>query len=167
MRTALDAPSDRLDEEEREFVGAIREYGWYSTHVQGEADLPAFTYTTGFWVGLGAAEIILFALKFDTAASILADVYQELGEGRRYPVGTRLDDVFGNAPAYVFDVAKTHYAEHLGWNQWFYRGDDFPCQQLVWPDRAGRFPWEAGFDEALRANQPDLSARGWARELRG
>ena len=67
--------------------------------------------------------------------------------------------------AYVFPVAKRHYANHLGWSRWFYAGDDFPCQQIVWPDRAGLFPWEAGFDPTFANKQPDLTEHGWLAAL--
>ena len=73
--------------------------------------------------------------------------------------------MFANLPAYLFPVAKAYYAEHFGWNRWFYAGDDFPCLQLIWPDRNGVFPWEKGFDETFREDQPDLSEHGWLTSL--
>lgn len=56
---------------------------------------------------------------------------------------------------------KLHYPEHLGWNRWFHGGDDFPCVQLFWPDKSGRFPGQAGAQAAFQAPQPDLSASDW------
>jgi len=52
-----------------------------------------------------------------------------------------------------------------GESRWFYGGDDFPCLQIVWPDRAGRFPWEADFDAQFEGNQPDLTEQGWVNEI--
>ena len=66
-------------------------------------------------------------------------------QAKPLPIGERTDAVFANLPAYVFPVAKKHYRDLLGWSRWFYGGDDFPCLQIVWPDRAGRFPWEPTF----------------------
>jgi hypothetical protein len=39
---------------------------------------------------------------------------------------------------------------------WYYRSSPFPVLQLVWPDPAGLFPWEDGFDERYRKRQPTL-----------
>jgi len=167
MPTALDAPAAALDEGETEFVRKIREFGWHRTTVLADDEHAGFVYTTGFWVNLGAPEFILFSLKSEIAGAVLHDVYKDARDGRRLPLGVRLDDVFGNAPAYVFEVDRAHYAEHLGWSRWFYGNDGFPCHQLIWPDREGRFPWELGFDEVFRADQPDLTASGWANELAG
>jgi hypothetical protein len=53
----------------------------------------------------------------------------------------------------------------LGWSRWFYGGDAFPCLQIVWSDRDGRFPWQSGFDPALAGLQPDLTENGWLASL--
>jgi hypothetical protein len=37
----------------------------------------------------------------------------------------------------------------------------------VWPDRAGVFPWEAGFDPAFAGDQVDLTEDGWRAALAG
>ena len=52
---------------------------------------------------------------------------------------------------------QRHYAEYLGYASWFYKGDDFPALQCLWPDKQGRFPTDAGFPESLRARQPLLA----------
>jgi hypothetical protein len=49
------------------------------------------------------------------------------------------------------------YREHVGYARWFYRGDEFPLLQLVWPDKAGRFPGEPGANPALARQQPLLA----------
>jgi hypothetical protein len=77
------------------------------------------------------------------------------------PIGVKTPGIFGNADAVFLPVAKSAYAEHLGWSRWFYRGDNFECLQLVWPDREGKFPWEKGFDNDLATSQTDLTGGGW------
>jgi hypothetical protein len=161
MHTALDAPPERLDADEKKFVAAIREHGWFRTQVSADDEGPGFSYTTGLCINAGHPELILFGLKGDIARDVLWDLFREAQAGFRLPSSTRTDRAFGNLPAYAFPVAKRHYPEYLGWSRWFYGGDDFGCLQLVWPDRAGLFPWEAGFDAALGDDQPDLSEAGW------
>ncbi|MEG3143459.1 DUF4262 domain-containing protein [Sphingomonas sp. RT2P30] len=165
MHTALDTPTDALDEQERSFVASIREHGWFRTSVLAEEDLPGFSYTTGFWRNTGLPELIIFGLKHEIAHDVMWDLFRDAQAGRRLPCGVRTDAVFANLPAYVFLVARRHYAAHLGWSQRFYGDDDFECRQIVWPDRNELFPWEAGFDETFVGDQVDLTELGWVAAL--
>lgn len=165
MRTTLDAPQEALDEAEQSFVAKLREHGWFRTGVHADDDGPGFSYSTGFWVTLRQPEIIIFDLRDDIAHDVLWDLFRSAKEGEALPPGTRTDRVFANLSAYAFPLAKRHYANHLGWSRWFYGGDDFPCLQIVWPDRAGIFPWEAGFDLTFANKQPDLTEHGWLAAL--
>jgi len=160
--TALDAEPSQLDEHEQKFVSDIREHGWIDNHIfDGD---PKFSYTTGFWLR-GSPEFIVFSLKREVAHNIFWDLFHDANTDLQRATGDRQDDIFGNMPAYLFNVADRHQSEYLGWSRWFYGKEIVPTVQLVWPDRAGLFPWEQGFDEQFRNSQPDLSDRGWAREL--
>lgn len=165
MLTALDAPPDRLDENEQSFVENIREHGWFRTSVFADEDGPGFSFTTGFWVNANQPEIIIFSTRDEIAHDVFWDLFRDAKGGSALPIGKRTDCVFANLPAYMFRVAKKHYGDFLGWSRWFYGGDDFPCLQIVWPDRAGRFPWEADFDAQFEGNQPDLTEQGWVKEI--
>lgn len=162
MRTALDAPSSGLDADERSFVAALREYGWFRTTVMADEDGPGFSYTTGFWLSAGFPEIILFALGDDTAHAILSDLFNDMQAGTTPVVGTPAPGILGNNEAALIPVDPAHYQEYLGWSLWFYGGNDFPCLQLVWPDPEGRFPWQPGFEERFVGLQPDLSGH-WGK----
>lgn len=161
MKTALDAPTAALDGPEQRFVADVREHGWFHTTVSANAEGPGFSFTTGFWVNAGHPELILFGMKGEIAHDVLWDLFRDAKREKPLVVGKPMGDVFGNQPACLFPVAKRFYAEYLGWSRWFYGGDDFPCLQIVWPDREGMFPWEAGFDPAFAGSQPDLTERGW------
>jgi hypothetical protein len=165
MQTALDAPYDALDHGERSFVAEIKEHGWFRTSVLGDDEGPGFAYTTGFWVNANQPELITFSIKQTVVHNVFWELFRDTTAGRPLPVGVRTDDVFANLPAYVFPVAKRHYPDFLGWSRWFYGGDDFPCLQIVWPDRDGRFPWEPDFDTEFRNDQLDLTDRGWVNEI--
>ena len=165
MVTALEAPPESLDEAEQKFVASIREHGWFRTSVFGDGDGPGFSYTTGFWSSARQPELIMFGMKSEIAHDVFWDLFHDAKAGRAVPTGVRASGVFANLPAYAFQVAVRHYSDNLGWSRWFYGGDDFPCLQIVWPDRAGRFPWENGFDRAFARDQADLSDRGWAQSL--
>ena len=161
MITALDAPPDTLDSEEKSFVAKIREHGWFNTSVASDDEGPGFSYTSGLWVNAHQPEVIMFSMKREIAHDVFWDLFRDAQAGLSLRQAVRNDQVFANLPAYVFPVAKNHYQEYLGWNRWLYAGDDFPCVQIVWSDRAGVFPWQDGFDPTFANDQPDLTENGW------
>jgi Domain of unknown function (DUF4262) len=165
MLTALDARADALDSHEQDFVAQIREHGWFRTNVFADEERPGFSYTTGFWLTTGFPEIIVFSLKTETAHSILWDLFREVHSGKIPAIGRAVSDIFGNTNAALIPCAKKHYRDYLGWSRWFYAGDEFDCLQLVWPDKAGIFPWQPNFDEDFRNAQPDLTEAGWVAAL--
>lgn len=162
MKTALQLSESSLDEGERQFLKAIREHGWFCTRVfDGEGNEPDFSYSTGFLESHNFPEIIVFSLPKEVSHSVLWDLWRDIEASKKPPVGKRIIGIFGNADAVLLPVGKSAYAEHLGWNRWFYRGDNFECLQLIWPDREGRFPWEDDFDKDFEGKQPDLTEGGW------
>lgn len=144
----------------------VREHGWFRTEISAAEGGPNFTFTTGFWINASQPELIMFSLNGKTAHSVFADLFREAERNNALPVGKRSNAIFGNSPAYAFRVARRHYPNYLGWSGWFYGGrDDFPCLQIVWPDRAGLFPWETGSDPSFSNSQPDLTEEGWLASL--
>jgi hypothetical protein len=165
MLTALDAPPKSLDEDEKNVVAKIREHGWFNHSIMGDAEGPGFSYTTGFWLNAKHPELMIFNMKHETAHDVFWELYRDVRDGKHLKVGGSTDQAFANLPAYVFPVAKRYYREYLGWNRFFYAGDDFPCVQIVWPDRAGFFPWESDFDPTFKDDQPDLTENGWLASI--
>jgi hypothetical protein len=160
----LDSPADALDEAERNFVEGIRTHGWMQTQALDEDDKPGFCFTTGFDASIGHPEILCFKIDRQVANQIFWLLYRCARNGKPVPRGVRTAGVLTHDDAYLFPVARRHYAAYLGWSRWFYRGDDFECLQIVWPDEAGIFPWEEGFDPNFAKAQVDLTERGWAAE---
>lgn len=161
MRTALDAPSEALDPVEKNFVAKIREYGFFRTEVGADGEAPGFSYTTGVWINTGHPEMIMFGMKGDIAHDVFWDLFRNARTDVFLPIGRRTDQVFANSDAYAFAVAEKYYGDYLGWSRWFYGRENFTCVQIVWPDPAGLFPWEAGFAQRFADDQPDLTENGW------
>lgn len=167
FETRLNSPRDELDEAERNFVDGIRRHGWMQTHALDEEAKPGFSFTTGFGASIGHPEIIAFKIGKQVANEIFWVLYRCARNGKPVPRAVRTGGILPEDNAYVFPVARRHYPDYLGWSRWFYQGDDFECLQLVWPDEAGVFPWEDGFDRKYADAQVDLTERGWAAEIVG
>ncbi|WP_210337737.1 DUF4262 domain-containing protein [Ensifer sp. ENS02] len=165
IRTALDQPIGSLDQNEQRFVAQIRQHGWFDTHVFEDSEGPGFSYSTGMWITAEHPELIVFGLKRDVAHDVLWGLYNIARSGSQLQPGARTDKAFARLPAFVFPVAKRRYKEFMGWSRFFYHGNDFPCFQIVWPDRQGNFPWEDGFEPAFKDRQPDLTEFGWRTSL--
>ena len=164
VNTALDLPDSDLNASERKFLSVIREHGWFNTRVfDPELKEPDFSYSTGFFSSVGFPEIIVFSLPKQVSHDILWDMYRDVSEGKAPPKATKVSGIFGRHQAVLLPVSTTACDEHLGWARWFYRGSDFPCLQLIWPDREGLFPWDVGFDPEIAEKQPDLTEEGWNR----
>jgi len=166
MSTALDAPPGTLDRPEQAFVDAVREHGWFRTQVAADHEGPGFSFSTGFWTTTKQPDLLLFSMRSDIAHDVFWDLYRHAQQGQTLPIGRSTNEVFANLPAYLFPIAKRHYPDYVGWSRWFYGGDEFPCLQIVWPDREGVFPWQDGFDPAFVGDQIDLTEAGWNAEVR-
>ena len=165
MQTALDAPFESLDPPGHAIVAKVREDGFFRAEVFGDTIGPGFSYSTGFWVSTGQPEILMFSMKEELAHDVFWNMFRLAKANTPLSLGKPTDQVFANRTAYAFPIAKRFYADYLSWTRWFYGGDDFPCLQIVWPDREGVFPWEAKFDPELAGNQPDLTEYGWQASL--
>ncbi len=126
---------------------------------------PGFSYITGFWITLNSPEIVVCGLQRDQSHDVLASLFDDFKSGTKHPVGSVNSTILVSHKAFLFRVAKEKYSTHLGWSRWFYNGDNFECLQLVWPDPAGTFPWQAGFDNRFRDSQTDLTENGWTAAL--
>ena len=161
MKTALNFPPHTLDAGEQSFVGKIRSHGWLCTSIAEERAKATFSYSTGLWLNHRHPEVIMFGLGREVAHDVFSTLYQVISSGRTLPTSGATDFLFEGMNAYIMPVWRQTYRSYLGWNRWFYDGDDFACSQIIWPDRAGRFPWDAGSDATYRNEQPDLSERRW------
>ncbi|MBW8882069.1 MAG: DUF4262 domain-containing protein [Asticcacaulis sp.] len=156
MQTALDTPASELSDDQKTVVDAIRGYGWFRTSHAPQDGYPGFAYTTGFWLNLGFPELIVFSLPEETAHAIFLETWNDIKAGNRPPVG-QAAPLLGSGNAWLAPVQKSYYDWLMETSHWFYGGDDFRCVQLVWPDQAGVFPWQPGFDQRLLDAQPNLT----------
>jgi len=58
---------------------------------------------------------------------------------------------------YFQEFPKQQYRAYLGWNVWFYGGDEFEAVQMLWPSVDNIYPWDEGASENLKGAQEILT----------
>jgi hypothetical protein len=116
---------------------------------------PGYTYTIGFPAAFSFPEVIVFGLTPVAASGLLGLVADLLRGGTEIPCGVELTGLFDNDLRCVFapvdvDARPDLFTTAIAW----YRGAPFAVAQLLWPDRNGFLPTEAGFDRRVAAAQP-------------
>jgi hypothetical protein len=148
-------PEEEADET---LIKNVRERGCHILGVAGDKDEPPFSFSIGLALNYGQAEIVIFGMAPSKAAQIINIVRDDAAKGKKYADGDISSDILLNGNVCFVEVPLQLYPKYLGTAVWFYRKSPrpFPCLQLVWPDREGRFPWETGFDPIMKRDQPIL-----------
>jgi hypothetical protein len=143
----------------------IERVGWVAIGVMPTEDDPIdpFTYTLNLWRKFDHPELIVTGMRQEVAHSMIAGFISRIEQGDRFD--TSLDHpkaLQGQGDktytAAIRPVTPTQRDEHLRFADWWNGGEDFPAMQIVWPDPAGLFPWEDGYDR--RYLQPLLTDDG-------
>lgn len=124
-----------------------------------ESDPPraGYTYTIGLTAGTAFPELVVFGLTPVAAKGLIGLVVDALRGGTEIPLDVNLVGLLDNELRCRFatvDVARWSalFSTATSW----YGGETFDVVQLVYPDRNGFLPDEAGFDRRMRFAQPLL-----------
>lgn len=139
---------------EAEFDAMIARYGWAVQGVFDPAGVnPAFCYTVGL-AAKGLPEVIVFGLPQKTAHHFLNHLGRLFTSSGVPPLDTNLDDLAEGLPSQLVAVPRGEADRYMFATKRRY--PDYTAVQLVWPDAKSLFPWDPGFDDALRWYQPVL-----------
>lgn len=145
-----------LDEHEMKLLETLEKWGWFVTKV-GAGDVePAFAYSMGLYENFHHPEIVVFGLNLDLMHRLINLAGERIREGQKYEEGQEYGDFLEGYPCVFRRVNPSRYDGLLNFTIWYYEGSHFPVLQLVWPDKAGLFSWDEGFDERFRNDQPSL-----------
>ncbi len=161
MKTAFDLPQTELDEHDTKFLNHIKQNGFFTTAVFEDDEGPGFSYTTGFYQNFKHPEIIVFGCKPELAHDIFWNIYSDIEQENNITPLVYNSDILINSDVIFFPVETKLYNEYLGWSNWFYRGNSFPCLQLVWPDKDRNFPWHETAKPDFKKLQVDVSKGSW------
>jgi hypothetical protein len=135
----------------------IEKLGWHIVGVKGQGG-PGFLFTIGLWKSYKHPEILLFAPSEDPSnmANPLVALVKQVAAGETLKSGDLLGKVFRDQEGAVRDVLRQWLSSFMGTAGGVYGNWDFPVIQVYWPDKAGLFPWQSGFNPDLYPLQPVL-----------
>ena len=151
--------TDDLRPPELKLLDDIEQYGVHLVHVPEEGQQPNFSFTVGMWHSFEQPEVIVFGLPEEVAHELLDALADEASDGRKFLPGEKHDDLLVGYPVRFLDVPRERRGTFFGSAEWAYDGEQFPCVQLVWPDKQGRWPWSAEVRDGFRESQPVIGRR--------
>lgn len=137
----------------------VETHGWAMEPVAARTDtdppLAGYVYTIGYPEAFGFPEVVVFGLTPATARGLFDMIADMLRSGTDIPLGTDLVGLFDNDLRCRFaPIADEMVVELLGTAVAWRKGAAFQAVQLLWPDRNGFLPTEAGFDRRMVLAQP-------------
>ena len=146
----------QFDDRETRALEIVRRHGWLVTNIDPADGLPGWSFTTGLTHSFGWPELVMTGLPSAALHGRINEVAEIARRGTPFVEGTRHEDVIDGYEVELrsADVRWNHAL--FGWSRWFAQHAEPQFTQVVWPDKAGRFPWDVGCDQALIALQPRL-----------
>jgi hypothetical protein len=137
-------------------AGRVARRGWSVVSVPPEGRRPAYAFTVGLWHSFAHAEASVFGRDEREMVRWLDTVGGEVEAGRVLHPDRQGDDILGPVEVFPRPALASWHRHLFRIALTFYRGQPVPMLQLVWADRRGALPWEAGCaDDCLQA-QPRL-----------
>ena len=134
--------------------------GWCAEPVSPTEDppTPGYTYSIGFEDSYGHPDLVIFGLTPVAARGLLEMIATHLEAGGELPVGAFVGLLDNDLPAAVLPIEMPEHAPLFPGAGDYYARDNFRIRQFIWPDRAGKLPWDEGYDDRLRMAQPVIAA---------
>lgn len=119
--------------------------------------MPTYSYTVNFPRACAMPEVVILGLTPVACRGLFDLIADVCGSGQSIDIGSEIVGLFDGEQRAKFvhvDVSANArlFASAVGWH----KGSSFGVVQLLWPDRNGFLPDEAGFDQRLRFAQPVL-----------
>src|SRR5262245_40705025 len=166
----LEESTEALSADDRELVESVRQHGfhWFSVGQAEEdllefpdwSDVPNWSYTVGLYALYGHPEIVVFELESDIVGALFWDLLELIQTGQSFEPGQLYDDVLPSfeGQRFMFEPVSPGWISALfGTASWFYKHENFPVMQYLWPDNTNLFVGEPGAAERLRDAQPVLT----------
>ena len=145
-----------LDEGDKQVLSDIEKYGLHVVHILGDDDGPSFSFSIGLFQNYQHPEIIIVGLRQELNHVLINDIAADIKKGKSYNAFSYSPDILENYQCYFVPVDKSNYRNYLGYAHWYYKGDNFPVLQCIYPTTKGIYPWEDKWPESIKNIQPVL-----------
>jgi Domain of unknown function (DUF4262) len=139
----------------------IAKYGWSAIYVapcecEPNGSDVAFEYSIGM-TQIGLPELIVFALPWRVSHTVLEGAISVLRKEGRPADGRVAQKILRGFPV-VFKALPPDQTNKLYTCQaaFYYEPRPVSVMQIVWPDKAGRFPWQLGCDTRIANAQSEI-----------
>lgn len=117
--------------------------------------VPAYSYSIGLPDAVEFPDVAVFGLTPVAAKGLIDLVAGELQGGTEIPVGVELVGLLNGELRCAFArIDVDRWAPMFETAAEWYQGTSFEMVQLMYPDRSGFMPYEAGYDQRMRYAQP-------------
>ncbi|MBS1522761.1 MAG: DUF4262 domain-containing protein [Bacteroidetes bacterium] len=134
----------------------IEKHGLHVLHILGEEDFPPFSYSVGLYKNYNHPEIIIIGLKQQLGHIIINNIAEDIKNGIKYDPFSWSDNILDDYKCLFIPVDKSNYEEYVGYDRWYYKGDNFPLLQCIYPTTKGIYPWEDAWPDNIKKLQPSL-----------
>lgn len=147
-------------EGEAQVLADVREHGVHVVCHEGSDAEPPYAYTVGLYLNAGHPEVLVVGLPPDSAADVLTEVTELIGDGTAFAAGDESSDVLRKYSVRFVQTPAASQEQWLRTARWFYGSLDgtFPSLQLLWPTQKGRFPGDKGLPAWMKKHQPVVGA---------
>jgi hypothetical protein len=137
-----------LSEEDERTISHIEQFGCSVVSVKRTTYGLGWSYTVGVFDTSGKPEVITIGLAPKTTHFALNEAARLLRGGIDITQG-RHRDMVGEVDCEFRPVDPKWVERLMGWALWYYKGEQFPVIQAVYPDLQNHFPEDEGFDKSF------------------
>lgn len=145
---------------EDEIQEIVRQYGWYGVSITDHD--PPFLYSVGLMETCDHPELFVLGLEPDNAHALFAGLFEHLRGSQSFAdAGIHVVRIGGDEhrvgvrPVHPTQLPR-YFGFAMGYCRHIGRPGELEAVQIFWPDKLGRFPFEAGCDLDVFRLQPRL-----------
>jgi hypothetical protein len=150
------ATEEGLDEADRKLIADVERVGWHVVLIPEQDGTPGWAFSIGLWRSFGHPEFVVFGLPLELSGQVINALGQRARAGETFAAGADAVDLLAGVRCTFRRAQRRWYPPFLGYARWYYRGDEFPVLQCIWPDKKQRYPWDAEFKREWLWAQPLL-----------
>ena len=149
-----DPRCEGLDDDK--LLADVKDYGWHVIKILEKNETPGWAFSIGLYKNFNHPEVVVFGLNDEVAHFLINEIGDEIRAGKKFGVDGLYSDLIDTYSCTFKPVNPVWYHAFLGYANWFYKSQNYPALQCIWPDKNHRFPWDPEFNPNWVWAQPLL-----------